>query len=163
MRENASSVARGSTPLKTRRKRPAQPDLNFGHAQQVSRAMAHPFQIDIVDADHLAAVNVDDLAVDQVLLQVDIVALVLERHEGTGGAQFQRAGRRLHHFLRGHDAQTGTRLEHQAGHLAGIRAGGHGDVFEPPRRCPCESVTGVPSSAVRLTRAVVRGWCMRKV
>ena len=28
--------------------------------------------------------------------------------------------------------------------------------FSRPRRCPCASVTGVPSSAVRLTRAVVR-------
>ena len=31
-----------------------------------------------------------------------------------------------------------------------------------PRMCPCESVTGVPSRAVRLTREVVRG-CMRRV
>ncbi len=109
----------------------AQADLDLDHAQQVSRALAHPLQIDIVDADDLAAVNVDDLAVDQVLLQVEIVALIFEGHHGAGRAQLEGAGWRLHHVLRRNDAQTGTRFQHQAGHLAGIRAGGYCDVFEP--------------------------------
>jgi hypothetical protein len=110
----------------------AQPHLDLGHAQQVSRALAHPLQIDVVDADHLAAVNVDDLAVDQVLLQVEVIALILQRNHGAGRAQLERAGGRLHHILRGHDAQAVAGLEHQAGHLARILAGGHGDVLEPP-------------------------------
>ena len=106
------------------------PDLDLGDAQQMRRALAHPFQIDVVDADHLAAVNVDDLAVDQVLLQIEVVALVFERSERSGGAQLERAGGRLHHLVGRHDAEAGAGFEHQAGHLAGIGAGGHGDVLE---------------------------------
>ena len=64
--------------------RAAHSDLDLGHAQQVDRSVAHPFQVDIVDADHLAAVDVDDLAVDEVLLQVEVVALVLERNQRPG-------------------------------------------------------------------------------
>ena len=110
----------------------AQAHFDLGHAQQVRRALPHPLQIDIVDAHHLAAVNVDDLAVDQVLLQVEIIALILERHQRPGRAQFQRAGGRLHHVLRGHNAQPVARLQHQARHFARIRPGGHGNVLEPP-------------------------------
>ena len=45
-----------------------QPDFDLGHAQQVGSAVSQPFEVDVVHADYLAAVNVDDLAVDQVLL-----------------------------------------------------------------------------------------------
>ena len=61
-----SSLARGRTPLKTRRNGAAQPNFDLGHAQVVGRTLVHPLQIDVVDADHLAAVDVDDLAVDEV-------------------------------------------------------------------------------------------------
>ncbi len=110
----------------------AQAHLDLGDAQQVSRALAHPLQIDVVDANHLAAVNVDDLAVDQVLAQVEVIALILQRRHGAGRAQLERSGGRLHHILRGHNAQAVAGFEHQSGHLAGILAGGHGDVLEPP-------------------------------
>ena len=60
----------------------AQSYFDLGNAQQVSCAMAHPLQIHVVHADYLAAMNVDDLAVDEVLLQVEIVALILQRNEG---------------------------------------------------------------------------------
>ena len=62
-------------------KGPAQAHLDLGHAQQVRRALAHPLQVHIVDADHFAAVDIDDLPVDQVLLQVEVVALVLQRNQ----------------------------------------------------------------------------------
>ena len=78
--------------------------------------------------------NVDDLPVDQVLLQIEVIALVFERRQTTGGAQLKRSRGRFHHFLRGNDEQAVAVLEHQAGHFAGIGAGGHSDVFERPRR-----------------------------
>ena len=53
--------------------------------------------------------------------------------------------------------QPGARLQHQARHLAGVGPCGHGNILEPPAQLSRESVTGVPSSAVRLTRDVVRG------
>ena len=77
----------------------AQPHLDFRYAQQVSRASSQPLQVHIVDANHLAAVNIDDLPVHQVLLQVKVVALFFERRQSARGPQLQRAGRRLHHVL----------------------------------------------------------------
>jgi hypothetical protein len=59
-------------------KRSPQPDFNFSHAQMVDRALVGPLQVHIVDADHFSAVDVDDLAVDQVPLQEEITAVVLE-------------------------------------------------------------------------------------
>ena len=56
----------------------AQAHLHFRHAQQVGGALAHPLQVHVVYAHHLPAVDIDDLAVHQVLLQVEIVALVLQ-------------------------------------------------------------------------------------
>jgi len=65
----------------------------------VSRALPHPFQIDVVDADHLAAMYVDDLAVNQVLLQIEIISLILQRHHGACRTQLKRTSGRLHHIL----------------------------------------------------------------
>ena len=67
----------GKNSLEDPAKGAAQSDFDFGHPQQVRRSLAHPLQIHIVDAHHLVAVHVDDLPVDQVLLQVQIVAVVL--------------------------------------------------------------------------------------
>ena len=131
MRESFSSVRARQQPLERAAKGPAQADLDLDHAQQVSRALAHPLQIHVVDAHHLAAVNVDDLAVDQVLLQIEVIALIVERGQRLDGAQFQRAGGGLHHLVRGHNAQPVPGLQHQSGDLARIRAGGHGNVLEP--------------------------------
>ena len=114
----------------------AQPDFDLGHAQQVRRAVVHPLQVDIVDADHFAAVDVDDLAVDQVPLQKEVVALVLEGRDRLGRAQFEGAGRGLHHFLRGHKGEAGARLEHQARHFAAIGSGGHRNIFELAAQLP---------------------------
>jgi hypothetical protein len=110
---------------------PAQADFHLRDAQQVHRAVAQPFQIDIVDANHFAAVDVDDLAVDQVLLQEEVVFVAIERVQRGGGAQFKRPGGRLHHLVRGHNLQALARLQHQARHAASVGAGGHGNIFEP--------------------------------
>ena len=114
----------------------AQPHFHLGHAQQVSRAAPQPLQVHIVHPHHLAAVNIDDLPVNQVLLQIDIVAVILERNQRPGGPQLQRARRRLHHILRGHNAQSGAGLQHQPGDLARIRPRGHGNVLQPPAQMP---------------------------
>jgi len=113
-------------------KRAAHAHFHFRHAQKVRGAVAHPLQIDVVDANHFSPVDVDDLAVDQVLLQVEIVALVLQGNHGTRRAEFQRSGGSLHHVLRGDDEKTVTRLQHQACNLARIRPRVHGYVFQPP-------------------------------
>ncbi len=103
--------------------------LDLGHAQQVSSALAHPLEIHIVDADHFAAVNVDDLAVDQILLEIEVITLVLERHQGAGRTQLEGSGRGFHHVLRRNDAEAGAGFEHQTGPLCP-----HRDRW--PRRCP---------------------------
>jgi len=115
---------------------PTHAHFHLGHSQQVRRSPPLPFQVHIVHADHFPPMNVNDLAIHQVLLQVEEVTLFLERHQGASAAQFQRAGGRLHHILRGHNAQPGARLQHQPGHFAGVRTGGNGNVFEPPTQVP---------------------------
>ncbi len=127
---------RGSTPLKIRRKRAAHAHFHFGNAQQVHRAVPHPLQLDIVHADHFPPVNVDDLAVDQVLLQVDVAAVLLHRNQRAGIAQLQRSGRRLHHLVRRDNAQSGARFEHQAGDFARVRPGGDRDVLQLAAQMP---------------------------
>ena len=49
-----------------------------------------------------------------------------------GRTQLECAGRGLHHILRGHNAKSGARFQHQAGHFAGIGTGGDGNILEPP-------------------------------
>jgi hypothetical protein len=58
----------------------AQANFHFGHAQKMRCALAHPLQVHIVHADHFSSMNIDDLAVHQVLLQIEVVPLVLQRH-----------------------------------------------------------------------------------
>ena len=45
-------------------------------------------------------------------------------------------------------------FEHQPRYIAAVGAGGDGDIFELAAQLTPASVTGVPSSAVRLTRMV---------
>ena len=59
-------------------KRAAQPNFDFGHAQMMGRPMIGPLQVHIVDADYFSAVDVDDLAVNEVTLEEKIAAFVLE-------------------------------------------------------------------------------------
>src|SRR5580658_7886570 len=56
----------------------AQPDFDLGHAQMVCRSVIRPLQVHIVDADNFSAVDVDDLAVNEVTLQKEIAAFVLQ-------------------------------------------------------------------------------------
>ena len=77
LRESRFQRGPRQQPFKNPPERPAQTHLDLGHAQQVSRALAHPLQVHVVDPDHLAPVNVDDLAVHQVLGKIKVVALVL--------------------------------------------------------------------------------------
>jgi hypothetical protein len=115
---------------------PAHADLHLGHPQQMGRALPHPFQVHIVYADHFSPVDVDNLPIHQVLLQIEVVALVFERHQSARGTQLECAGRRLHHVLGGHNRQSGTSLEHQASHLAGVGSGGYRNVLELSPQVP---------------------------
>ena len=92
--------------------------------------MAQPFKIDIVDADHFAAVDVDDLSVDQVLLEEEVIFVTAQGAEGGGGTQFKGAGGGFHDLVGGDDLEALTGFEDQAGNAAGFCPGGHGDVFE---------------------------------
>ena len=114
----------------------AQTDLDFSHAQMVGRSLAGPLQINIVDADHFSAVDVDDLAVNEIALQKEIAAFVLEWSERLGRAQLKRACRSLHHFLRGHKEKAGAGLEHDARHPAAVGPRSYHNVFEPASQLP---------------------------
>jgi len=120
----------GQKALEDATKGSAEADFDFGDAKQVSCAAAHPFQIDVVYADHLAAVNIDNLPVDEILRQIEVIALVFEGNKRAGGAQFKSTGGGFHDFLGGDDAEAGAGFEHQAGDFARVRAGGDSDVFE---------------------------------
>ena len=98
--------------------RAAQAYLYLGHSQQMRRAFAHPLQVHVVNANHLAAMNIDDLPVHQVLLQEEVVALVFQRHQTASGAQLKRSGGRFHHFLCGNNKQATA-------------------IFQAPGRPPC--------------------------
>ena len=52
--------------------------------QQMGRALTQPFQVNVIHADHFPAMNVDNLAINQVLLKEEVVALVLQWTEFTG-------------------------------------------------------------------------------
>jgi hypothetical protein len=135
----------------------AQAYFDLGDAQQVHRAVAQPFQVHIVDADDFAAMNVDDLAVDQVLLQEEIVLVAVKRAGGPMASAVRGCPRGFHDLVGGNDLQSLAGLEHQAGDAPGFCSGGYGDIFEAAAHVALASVTGVPSMAVRLTRDVVRG------
>src|SRR5215472_8695517 len=92
--------------------------------------MAHPLEFDVVNADDLAALDVDDLAVYEVLLQVEVVAIFLERLRRVGRAKLERARGGLHDLLRGDDVESAARFEDEAGDLARVGAGGDGDVLD---------------------------------
>ena len=68
-------------PLEHSAKSSAQPYLDLGNTKQVRRSLAHPLQVHVVHAHNLAAMNIDDLAIHQVLLQVEIIALILQRNQ----------------------------------------------------------------------------------
>ena len=80
--------------------------------------------------------NVDNLAVHQVLLQVEVVTLLLQRNQLARRAQFKRARGRLHYFFRGHNKQPGARLQHQPSHFARIRSRCHSHILQPPPKMP---------------------------
>jgi len=71
--------------------RAAQANLHLGDAQEMDRTVAEPFQIDVVDPDNFAAVDVDDLAVDEILLEEEVILIAIEWRQGRRGAQFQGA------------------------------------------------------------------------
>jgi len=128
-RDGFQARARKNT-FKDPAKRTTQPDLDLGHAQMMSRSMVGPLQINVVHANDLSAVDVDDLAVNEVALQKKEAAFVPEGRDGLGGAQFQCAGWSFQDFLRRHDGQAGAGLEHNARHPSAVRSRGHHNVFE---------------------------------
>lgn len=110
--------------------------LDLGYTKQMSRSVTEPFEVNIIDAHHLAAVNIDNLAVDQVLLEKEVVTLVLEGSEVVGGTHLKGAGGGLHHLVGGNNKEPGTGLENKTSHLACIGAGGDSDVLEPASHIP---------------------------
>ena len=92
--------------------------------------MVGPLQIDVVDTNYFSAVDVDDLAVDEIALQKEIVALVLKGRNRLGRAQFQCAGRSFQYFLRRHNREAGSRPEYNSSNLAAVRPRGHHNIFE---------------------------------
>ncbi len=96
----------------------------------VDSPLIGPFQIDIVDADHFSAVDVDNLAVDEVPLQKEIAAFVLEGSERLSRAQFERAGRSFHNFLRRHNRKARAGLESNPCHPAAVRSRGNDNILE---------------------------------
>ena len=89
LRETDSRRGSRQNAFKDPAKRAAQPDFDFSHAQVMGRSLAGPLQIYVVNADHFSAVDVDNLTVDEVPLQKQIAAFVLEGRNRLGGAQFQ--------------------------------------------------------------------------
>ncbi len=81
-----------------RRVAPRSPDLDLRHLQRRAALHRLPAEIDIVDADDLASVHVDDLAIQQVLPQQQRVLMRVSRlqlgtwghHQATGLGQTQR-------------------------------------------------------------------------
>jgi serine/threonine-protein kinase RsbW len=108
----------------------AQTHLYLSHTQQVSRPLAHPFQVDVVYADHLAAMNIDDLAIDEILLEENMIAVAAKGRNDRVGAELKRAGRRLQHVLRRNQAQAVAGFQYQPDNSAGLGARGHGNIFE---------------------------------
>jgi hypothetical protein len=60
----------------------AEADFDFRDAEEMDGAVAEPFEIDIVDANDFAAVDVYDLAVDEVLLKEEIIFVAAQWAEG---------------------------------------------------------------------------------
>ena len=79
-RDSRSRMARGRTPLKTRRKAPRSPTSTSATRSRWAAPFPSPLEIDIVDADHFAAMDIDNLAIDEVLLQIEVVPLVFQRN-----------------------------------------------------------------------------------
>jgi hypothetical protein len=74
-------------------------------------------QAQVVDADHLAAVDVDDLAVHQVQLQADLVGPLLELADvDGGGAKSGAAGVQGGHRLPVQEDLAAVRLDDDSGH-----------------------------------------------
>src|SRR5580658_2858817 len=96
----------------------------------MDRAVTEPFEVNIVDSDNFAAMNIDDLAVDQILLQEEIILVAVQRPQCGGRPELERAGGGFHHLVGGNYLQALACFEHQTSNAAGISAGGYGDVLE---------------------------------
>ena len=59
----------------------AHPDIHFDHQQRVARRRRCGLHGDVVDADHLAAVDVDDLLVEEVAVDAQHVLVVVIGNE----------------------------------------------------------------------------------
>ena len=71
----------------------------------------------VVDANHLAAVDVDDLAVHQITLQADLVRPLLELADvDRGGAENRAAGVQGRHRTPLQEDLAAVRLDDDAGH-----------------------------------------------
>jgi hypothetical protein len=109
----------------------AEADFDFGDAEVVAGVVAGgPAEVDVVDADDFAAVDVDDLAVEEVLAEEDEVFVALEGSEGGIGAELEGAGRGPADVVGGDDFRTAAGFDDETGDAAGFRAGFDGDVAE---------------------------------
>ncbi len=98
--------------------------------------MREPLQVDVIDANHLAAVNVDDLAIQKVLPQKNEVVFPAQRFRRGFGAQLEGSAGCLQHLGSGNQLQSIARLEDEAGDFARVRAGSNRQIADAAAQTP---------------------------
>ena len=108
----------------------AQADLNLCDAKLLPISVGLPAQIDIVDTNDFATVDIDDLTIEQVLAQEDEVLVALNRIQCGIGAEFQCAAGGPANLTGGDNLKTLPGFQDQTCDATGLFARANGDIFE---------------------------------
>ena len=93
-------------------------------------------RIDIVDTDDLAAMNIDDLAIEQILAEEDEIPVALKGTQRGFGTELEGAAGRPANVFGGDNLQAFTSLQHQTGDTTRVCASADSNILETPTHPP---------------------------
>src|SRR5579875_710809 len=126
----------GAVTLKADVDSAAQPHFYFPHAQVLLLIMGKPLQVYIIHAHDFASVDVNNLAVEQVLTQKQEGPICWDRLPFRIFTELQDSARRLTDLCCGDQPVAVSCFQHQSNHTSCLCTGANCNVLEPTAYLP---------------------------